>query len=153
MLTVYLVAKEDVFLFKGLSEGELDLEDMRIIAESGVDWGTVIRECIAQSESSESVWEAFLYDRLVELEEKYGINAPVSNKLRKIAEEKMAQRMLIRKIGEGKDTVREIAEESEFSESWVRIELDKLAKKRLLTVDKSKRPYHYQLQQKTPLAG
>jgi len=150
MLTVHLIAKEDILLFKGITERELDLDDMRAIAESGVDWGIVSQECLIQSTSSESIWEAFLYDRLVDLEEKYGISAPVSRKLRKIAEEKMTQRILIRKIGEGKNTVKEIAEEIKFSESWVRIELNKLARKGLLTIDKSKRPYRYQLATEDP---
>lgn len=147
-LNIHIIAKEDILLFKGMTERAFDLEDMRTIAESGVDWDTVSQECLAQSASSESVWETLLYDSLVDLEDRYGIRAPISKKLRKIAEEKMTERLLIRKVEEGKHTVREIAEEFEYSESWVRIELKKLAEKGLLRIDNSKRPYRYQLQQK-----
>lgn len=31
-------SKEDIFLFKGITEREADLDDMRLLTESGVDW-------------------------------------------------------------------------------------------------------------------
>src|SRR5208283_5400273 len=36
-LTVLITSKEDIFLFKGITEREADLDDMRILAESGLD--------------------------------------------------------------------------------------------------------------------
>lgn len=44
-LIVSIVSKEDVFLFKGITERDADLEDMRTLAESGLDWNIIDQEC------------------------------------------------------------------------------------------------------------
>jgi len=37
LLKVTLASKEDIFLFKGITEREADPEDIRLLAESGLD--------------------------------------------------------------------------------------------------------------------
>lgn len=50
-LDVYLMSPEDIFLFKGITERETDLDDMRILAEVGLNWQTVKSECLSQKKS------------------------------------------------------------------------------------------------------
>lgn len=91
MLSVFRLAKEDLFLLKGMTERERDLEDMFLLAQSGIDYDIVFDECKRQSESDErgNVWEASLNEKLKELENSYGIHVPFRKALEKIAEEKM----------------------------------------------------------------
>ncbi len=90
-LTVFRLSNEDMFLMKGMTERDRDLEDMALISRTGLDYELVLNECIKQSEKDlrGHIWEASLYDKCEELKEKYGIDAPIRSKLRKISEEKM----------------------------------------------------------------
>jgi hypothetical protein len=56
-LRVLLAAKEDIFLFKGITEREVDLDDMRLLAESGLNWNIINQECQNQSTSTGRLWE------------------------------------------------------------------------------------------------
>lgn len=91
MLSVFSLAKEDLFLLKGMTERERDLEDMFLLAESGIDYDIVFDECKMQSEIDErgNIWEASLNEKLKELENSYGIRVPFRKAIDKIAEEKM----------------------------------------------------------------
>jgi hypothetical protein len=60
-LKIQIASKEDVFLFKGITEREADLEDMRLLAESGLNWKTIQQECQNQSTLSGVLWESALY--------------------------------------------------------------------------------------------
>ncbi len=88
-LSLSELSKEDIFLMKGVTDRDRDLDDMSLIARSGVDYKTVFEECIIQSDRSGKLWEMGLYEKCNELKEKYGINVPIARKLRKVAEEKM----------------------------------------------------------------
>jgi hypothetical protein len=50
-LDVFLMAPEDIFLFKGITDRETDLDDMRTLAEVGLDWKTIEKECLSQRRS------------------------------------------------------------------------------------------------------
>jgi hypothetical protein len=51
--------------------GSADLDDIRVLAESGLNWKTIIDECQNQSTSSGCIWENALYQKLLDLKEKY----------------------------------------------------------------------------------
>ena len=51
------LSKEDIFLLKSVTERDLDLEDMRIVAESGIHWNHVKIECQAQASRTGRTWE------------------------------------------------------------------------------------------------
>jgi hypothetical protein len=70
-LKALLASKEDIFLFKGITEREADLDDMRLLAESGPNWNTIYEECQNQSISSGRLWENALYQKLIDLKEKH----------------------------------------------------------------------------------
>ena len=144
-LSVHLLSKEDIFLFKGITERDLDLEDMSSLAESGIDWNTIITECLQQSKSSGTIWEAALYERMVDLREKYGIRSPFEKRLRAIAEEKMTERRLITIIERGPNTVKEISAEMGFSETLVRREIMRLVREGKLKADTATRPHRFHL--------
>lgn len=79
-LTIYLLSNEDIVIFKGITERPKDLEDISaltsatIIAQS-FDWGIVKQECKAQTQHLKI--EGQLYNRLLELLEKYQIRVPI----------------------------------------------------------------------------
>ena len=49
-LTLFLLSKEDVFLMKSVTDRDRDLEDMFLLARSGLDYDAVFEECLVQSE-------------------------------------------------------------------------------------------------------
>jgi hypothetical protein len=144
-LKVFLASKEDIFLFKGITEREADLDDMRLLAESGPDWNIINQECQDQSTSTGRLWENALYQKLIDLKEKHHIESPIEKPLRKRAEEKLIEITLIEEVKKGNNTVSAISQAIKEPDHFVRISLNKLAKKRLIKIDKSHRPYRYLL--------
>ena len=85
---VLIASKEDLFLFKGITEREADLDDMRILAQSGLNWETISQECKSQSEISGVCWEDALYQNLIDLKARYSIASPIENPSGKLLNEK-----------------------------------------------------------------
>lgn len=150
-LDVFLASKEDIFLFKGITERSADLDDMRVIAESGLEWDVVFEECLYQSKSSGRLWENALYGNLVDLREVYGIKSPIEKRLRRRAEAKLVVMNIVDAIRGGKNVVKEIASEMNEPEWFVRGRLNELVEKGVLRADKSKRPFRYLLGQESQI--
>jgi len=144
-LRVLLASKEDIFLFKGVTEREADLDDMRLLAESGLDWNIINQECQNQSTSTGRLWENALYQKLIDLREKYHIESPIEKPLRKRAEQKLIEITLLDEIKKGNNAVTEISRAIDETDHLVRTSLNKLARKRLIRIDRSHRPYKYLL--------
>lgn len=89
-LEVYLVSPEDIFLFKSVTEREGDLDDMARLAERGLEWRTILKECEAQS--GDVILEGCLAVRLLELEGERGIVSPITAELEEITEKKLGAR-------------------------------------------------------------
>jgi uncharacterized nucleotidyltransferase DUF6036 len=89
MLTVKLLAIEDVFLMKSVTEREGDLEDMAKIAQGRIDWNIIVRECEWQSKQTGRIWENSVCESLKELKAKYGVSSPVEKKICESAEKKI----------------------------------------------------------------
>lgn len=140
-LKVLLASREDIFLFKGITEREADLDDMRLLAESGLDWKVIEQECRNQSVLSGRLWENALYENLVELREKHEIRSPIEKTLKKIVEERLTEAALIRAVKEGNSTIKMISETTKLPEYFVRKSAQKMVKKELLRIDRSKRPH------------
>ena len=147
-LKIQLVSKEDIFLFKGITEREADLDDMRLLAESGLDWKTIYQECRNQSASSGVLWEDALYQNLLDLRKKHHIESPIEKLLRTAAERKLIEITLMGEIQKGNNTVKSIAQRIKETQSFVRTELNRLTNKGLITVDKSHRPHKFCLNKK-----
>jgi len=88
-LRVVLMAPEDIFISKSITERDGDLDDMRTMFLKGLDEKLILKEVSFQSEKSPKVWEAFLTVKLEELEKKFKINVPFKNKVMRIAEDRM----------------------------------------------------------------
>ncbi len=103
-LRLFLLSKEDVFLMKSVTDRDRDLEDMFLLARSGLDYDAIFEECLVQSELTDRVWESGLYERCEELNERYGVKVPFLNKLRRVADEKTMMRALTSLIRDGRDS-------------------------------------------------
>ncbi len=142
-LTVSITSKEDIFLFKGITEREADLDDMRILAESGINWNIINHECQSQSEASGIPWEGALYKNLLDLKTKYNIESPIEKPLRTAAERKIIEKTLLGQIERGNNTIETIAQEIKEPQNFVRAELKKLANKGLITINKAHKPHKF----------
>ena len=76
-LTVCLLSNEDIALFKGITHRPRDIEDMALLIRGKYefDWNAIKTECKSQAEYLKV--EGHLYNRLLELFEKYQIRAPI----------------------------------------------------------------------------
>lgn len=144
-LKVIIASKEDLFLFKGITEREADLDDMRILAQSGLNWEIISQECKSQSKVSAVCWEDALYQNLLDLKARHSIESPIEKPLRKTAEQKIIETTLIKQIQKGNHTVRSIAQEIKEPQSFIRAEFNRLADKGLITIDKSSKPHKFLL--------
>lgn len=147
-LKVLIASKEDLFLFKGITEREADLDDMRILAQSGLNWEIISQECKSQSEVSGVCWEDALYQNLLDLKAEYGIESPIEKPLRKVAERKIIETTLLGQIQKGNHTVQSIAKEIKEPQSFIRGELKRLADRGLIRIDRSNKPRKFFLYEK-----
>lgn len=149
-LDVYMMSPEDVFLFKGMTERNADLDDMRVLAGIGLDWNIIKEECISQEKRK--IWEAFLATKLAELKAKFGIEAPILKELWKRAGDELVSKVFQEIIRAGNHTFKEIHQairkKYKYSESWTRRELKKLVDKGILKTKKEKRKLKYFLKNK-----
>jgi hypothetical protein len=109
-LQVSILSNEDIFLMKGVTDRDRDLEDMSLLARSGVNYDTVFKECVSQSDRTGKLWEIGLHDKCEELEEKYGVGVPITKKLQRIAEEKMLTKKITPVLRGGPKTEEELVE-------------------------------------------
>jgi hypothetical protein len=144
-LDVYLMAPEDIFLFKSITEREADIIDMRTLAERGLNWDVIKEECISQEKRR--IWEYFLVYRLEELESRFGIEAPIMKELWKIGGDKLVKKVFIEIVKDGNGTFGRIHDvikkKYRYSESWTRRELKRLVEKGVLKVKREKRRLRY----------
>lgn len=147
-LTVLIASKEDIFLFKGITEREADLDDMRILAESGLDWKLISRECHMQSAAAGVPWEMALSQNLQDLNQRYHIDSPIAKEIRRVAEEKLeklSKETFLKEIASGNNTVKGIAEKIRQPQRFVRAELKRLEKEKLVRVDKDHKPQKFSI--------
>lgn len=140
-LNLNIASKEDIFLFKGITEREADLIDMRLLAESSLEWQIIEKECINQSDKTGVLWEGALLQNLVELREKYSIRSPIEKTLRRVAEEKLGEDLIVDSISNGLKTIKSIALAKDLPYHVVRDYARKMEEKGIITFDKTHRPY------------
>lgn len=142
---ISIASKEDIFLFKGITEREADLDDMRLLAESGLDWQVIKEECRHQSSTSGRLWEDALLQNLIDLRERYKIRSPIEKELQKITEEKLSEDFIAESIANGLTTIKSISQAKNLPEYLVREYARKMEEKGLLKFDKTSRPYKLSL--------
>lgn len=76
-LSVNLLSNEDITLFKAITDRPRDIDDIGLLVEGkpDFDWKIIKNECKGQAEHLKI--EGHLYNRLLELLEKYQIRAPI----------------------------------------------------------------------------
>ncbi len=89
LLEVYLLSDEDLFLSKSVTERDLDLADMHVLYLKGLDPEIIMAEASIQDTHSEIIWEAFLNQKLIELEEYAQVTVPWRGRVEEVAIEKM----------------------------------------------------------------
>ncbi len=139
-LDVYLMSPEDIFLFKGITEREADLEDMRILAEMRLDWKVIEKECLSQEKSGR--WAYMLATKLLELRTTFGIDSPIIKILMDHANLDLLRHVFVGIIAGRKVSFKQVAmaikERYGYSDSWTRRQLAILVKNSTLGVAKEK---------------
>ncbi len=76
LLDIYLMADEDLFLSKSVTERSRDLDDMYELYKKGLNETVIKNEMRKQDGLSDTIWEAFLIMKLDEMEERFTLNIP-----------------------------------------------------------------------------
>ncbi|MCA2004106.1 MAG: hypothetical protein LDL06_05020, partial [Candidatus Nitrosotenuis sp.] len=146
-LDVYLMSGEDIFLFKGMTERTADLDDMRIFVERGIDWDVIKDACFSQKKSA--LWADFLGGKLLDLKERYGIDAPIIKDMLDKADMDLLERAFRRIIGDREMNFSEIAkavkERYRYSESWARKQIQVLEERKKVKRRKVGTTYLYSM--------
>lgn len=137
MLDVHLIAPEDIFLFKSITERRLDLDDMRMLAQMNLNWTVVKSECLAQAGKN---WAAFLVVKLDELKDEYDIDVPLRRELKLLSGDEMTKKLFVDIIQGDNKTINEISnaikQRCGYSKSWTRKILKELVGKGILRESK-----------------
>jgi hypothetical protein len=144
-LHVRSLSNEDIFLLKSVTGRELDLDDMRIVAESGINWNHVKTECQAQASGTGRMWEDALCEQLIELRKRMEITAPIEKSICEIADQKILENWIIQEVGAGINTVRDLARTAKEPESLIRKATSRLIQKGNLRVDLSTKTHRFRL--------
>ena len=88
-LKAFVLSKEDVFLLKSVTDRDRDLEDMALLARSGIDYEAVLRECEIQTGTTGRPWEPTLLGKIEDLEAQYNIKVPLKNRMIDSADESL----------------------------------------------------------------
>lgn len=91
-IQVYVMSREDIFISKSITERDVDLSDMFGLYKTGMDQETIIVELDTQSRMTGLIWEAFMTVKLDEIEERFDVTIPLKNRIRSIAEDKLADK-------------------------------------------------------------
>ena len=90
-LRVLLMSPEDIFLSKSVTERDGDLQDMRVLYDSGLDENRIFDEVAFQAARTDKIWESFLAVRLGEFEEKFDMTVPFKARFEELAVRKMEE--------------------------------------------------------------
>jgi hypothetical protein len=143
-LTLLTASREDIFLFKAITNRDDDLIDMASLQSKGLDWDTIEKEIHNQKDSW--VWLNRVYARLLEYQEEKGISSPLIKRLEKDAEVYQAMGMVLEKLEDGPMGKNEIKallkeEDADFIDAVI-LELVRreLVNKKKGKLDKKKKP-------------
>lgn len=86
-LFVNIISKEDIFLFKTMTERDGDLDDCVSLARENMDWKAILSELKNQiKESGEDIWVTWIMERMDILEDR-GVFIPIIDDIRTLSEE------------------------------------------------------------------
>lgn len=86
-LKLHILSKEDIFVFKSITEREGDIEDSVKIIEQNIDWQIIKQELFSQiEESGVNNWITLFNQRLEKLDEEFGLKSSIGREIKKLAE-------------------------------------------------------------------
>jgi predicted nucleotidyltransferase len=91
-LIIKTISPEDIILLKCATEREKDREDAaELIKRFNIDWSTIIKESLRQTEIGGDIFPVFLFDFLLELKQKFKADIPekILEEIREIGEKEM----------------------------------------------------------------
>ena len=145
-LHIHLMSREDIALFKSITERESDLDDIRTLTEAGLDWSIVEEECLNQKDSG--YWADLILVKMANLNEKYGINIRL-NRIKKHADSHILRKTFKMFMDENeikfKDIYQIVNEKTGYSETWTRKSLRELEKEGFIESRISGRNKFYRL--------
>ena len=118
---------------------------MRTVAESGLNWNIVDRECSWQTAHSDRAWEDDLCNRLGELRAKYGITSPILRKICEAADQRVLEEGIKLHLRRGVNSVKGIARETDEPEAVIRKSIAKLVGRGVVSADRSKKPHKFMM--------
>ncbi len=87
-LKLHIVSKEDIFVFKSITEREGDIEDSVKLIEQNLDWKIIKEELLYQIEKSGvNNWITLFNQRLERLNEEFNIKSPISKEFSKLTKQ------------------------------------------------------------------
>lgn len=141
-LSLYLIAFEDIFLFKAITEREGDLEDAALIATKGLaNWKTVLAELIEQERLAARLFSIDVLDTVELLEDRYNIKIPIRPKLQRYA----LQQVLLLLLKKGPQNIKQLKSTVEFPEYQLYNALKSLQKSGKIKVFRKAGLNYYQL--------
>ena len=132
-MKAYVLSKEDVFLLKSVADRDRDLEDMALLARSGIEYETVFRECEKQTEITERPWEPTLLEKIEDLEVQYNIRIPFKNRLIDSADESLLFNYVKNRTKDGPIPINRIVSDlakQGIEESDIRSTIESLVRKK-----------------------
>ncbi|MDY9926894.1 DUF6036 family nucleotidyltransferase [Methanosarcina sp.] len=111
-VSVYMLAPEDIFVFKSVTSRDRDREDMYMLFTRGLDFDIIRNEIIWQNEHDRNfAWIAFFFDGLEEFADRYKISHPVISELHDLAYQDMLAQMLIERLKGGHTIFEELSQD------------------------------------------
>jgi hypothetical protein len=85
-MKIYLVSNNDVFLFKSVTERENDHEDCNNLVLSGLNWKTILEECVLQNKEG-AHWIFWLFEQVCRLKKTHNLTIRQRTKILQICKD------------------------------------------------------------------
>ena len=134
-----------------LYEGKVELMDIKAALQKypwleEYRWKLVSKECQMQSAMAGVPWEMALSQNLQDLNRRYHIDSPIAKEIRRVAEEKLgilSRETLLKEVANGNNTVKSLAVKIRQPPYFVRAELKRIEKAKLIWADKNHKPFKF----------
>ncbi len=132
-LKLRLLANEDIFLLKAITDREGDLYDMvKLIQTGNFDWNIVLEELQKQEKETGNHFSTNVMDSIDDLVKQTNIKPPIYKKLLQRSIDENIFKLIVKKKGMHMDEVISILKGQDISEKLIRNRIDSLERKRLL---------------------
>jgi len=133
-IIVYLVAPEDIFIFKAVTSRPRDREDMFVLFSHGLDTKIMKEEICRQAQlDSSKAWLSYFFVGLDELVEEYKVIFPEYDWFLRTAEHEMMERLIVEFIEKKPRTVHDLALILKCEKKEVQQILDKLQEQGIIS--------------------